>query len=440
MHHFRRTLALLLAGVCTVSLLRAAAEKAAAVKPAATVNATLATKALTKEKLVANKRFVLEGWQGKLADTKITDLAGNDVAATLAPRSEGAGVTLAVATVPFLMKPRAVQTMAFSSEKETVLPGGMVRPPPAKPEAGGRTKSVWYQLTCSASPRPAPWNDAAREYVTTLRFTVKSSDGSPDAVDLPHPITVALEFDGLIAADVPPFTLEQAGLAHQKQIELRFKPSGAQPKLKIRSTVSDTDLFVEALPRLELRPARTTLLGFGLETIEIAVARVLASGEPAKLGEASPVDVQVRGSARREGGDVAIPAGEARTAFTLRSSGLGKVGVSATAGALTDSVEVLQRFPTGPLLAALLGGALGGFSRRWVKGAKPRAAWRNPAEGLVVGLVAFVAAVLGVGYLDLPPAIAATEAGAFLTGVLCGFAGVTLFGAMTQKLAPKKTE
>jgi UDP-N-acetyl-D-mannosaminuronate dehydrogenase len=55
-------------------------------------------------------------------------------------------------------------------------------------------------------------------------------------------------------------------------------------------------------------------------------------------------------------------------------------------------------------------------------------------EGTVVGLVAFVAAVLGVGYLHLPAAIAATEAGAFLTSVLCGFVGVAVFTALIDRL------
>jgi fluoride ion exporter CrcB/FEX len=220
-------------------------------------------------------------------------------------------------------------------------------------------------------------------------------------------------------------------------VDLLFRPSTTQPKLKVRSTISDSDVAIDALPRLELRPARTVLLGFGLETVAVAVAQVQADGQPAVATASTPVDVQVRGAARREGAEeVVIAAGAARTEFVLRSSGLGKVTVQATAGAQFATTELSQRFPMGPLIATLLGGALGGLARRWVKGARPRPMLRNVLEGIVVGLAAFVAAVLGVGYLDLPAAIAATEAGAFLTGILCGFAGVTVFSALTAKLKP----
>ncbi|MBE2214239.1 MAG: hypothetical protein IAE82_10245, partial [Opitutaceae bacterium] len=66
------------------------------------------------------------------------------------------------------------------------------------------------------------------------------------------------------------------------------------------------------------------------------------------------------------------------------------------------------------------------FARRFVRGARRRSAGRQVIEGVVVGLVAFVAGVLGVGLLDLPPVIVATVAGAFLTAVLAGFAGVVV--------------
>jgi hypothetical protein len=316
-----------------------------------------------------------------------------------------------------------------------MLPGGLVLPLSAAADRGGPTTTVWFRLFCSISPRPAPWNEGEGSYITKLKFTVRPTEGSPASIGLPFPVTVSLEFDGMTAREVPDFTITQAGLEHQKVVELRFRPSTAQPKLKVRSTISDSDVAIDALPRLELRPARTALLGFGLETVKIAVAQVQADGQPAVGAVPASVDVQVRGAARREGAaEIVIPAGGSRTEFGLRSSGLGKFTVQATVGAQTATTELGQRFPVGPLLAALLGGALGGLARRWVKGARQRRAIRNILEGVVVGLAAFVAAVLGVGYLNLPAAIAATEAGAFLTGISCGFVGVTVFSVLTARL------
>jgi hypothetical protein len=107
-----------------------------------------------------------------------------------------------------------------------------------------------------------------------------------------------------------------------------------------------------------------------------------------------------------------------------------------SADGVVGHARVHQRFPTGTLAAALLGGALGGLARRFVKGARRSLTGRRIAEGLVVASIAFVAGVLGVGQLGLPAAVVATEAGAFLTGALTGFAGVSAIEALTKKAAP----
>ena len=395
---------------------------------------------IIKKEQVRNQRFTLKGWKGDLKDARITDLAGNEITALLAPKTESGAITMAQPMQPFVMKTRTPQKVALSEQSETMLPGGLVLALSAAPDHGD-TKAIWFRLFCSISPRPAPWNERSGSYVTQMKFTVRPTEGTSTSIALPHPITVSLEFDGMTAQDVPPFTIDQAGLEHQKIVELRFKPSTMQPKLMVRSTISDSDLTIEALPRLELRPARTVMLGFGLEDVLVAVAQVRADGEPVETAAPTNVDIEVQGAARREGkGDVVIPTGGSRAEFNVRSSGLGKVTIQTTVGALTATTELNQRFPTGPLVAAILGGALGGLARRWVKSAHKRSAARNVGEGVVVGLVAFVAAVLGVGYLNLPAAIAATEAGAFLTSVLCGFAGVTVLSALTNRMKAGSAE
>ena len=405
---------------------------------AATLTATKAafdpTKTITRENLLGDRRFALKGWKGDLNQTRLTDLAGNDIANFLVPKSEGGVMTLAQPTRPFIIKSKTPPLVTLVEHADTILPGGLVVAPSSGQTGSGAVSAVWFRLVCSLSPRPAPWNEGETEYVTQMKFAVTPTAGSPASVTLPAPVTISLEFDGMVAKDVPDFTITQAGLEHQKTVELRFRPSTSQPKLKVRSTISDSDVMIEALPHLELRPGRTELLGFGLETLPITVAQVNPDGEPSTVAAPTAVDVQVQGAARREGSDVVIPAGVARAEFRLRSAGLGKVAVRATVGALGASTEVSAKFPLSPLIAALLGGAVGGWSRRWMKGARKRSALRHVIEGVVVGAVAFVAGVLGVGYINLPAAVVATEAGAFLSGVVCGFVGVTVLTAITDRM------
>jgi len=237
---------------------------------------TMAT--ITKKELIRDQRFVLKGWKSDLKDTRVIDLAGNDISALLAPKSENGAVTMAQSIRPFVMKSRVPQAVALNGQNDTVLPGGMIMALAPQAEHGGPVKAIWFRLFCSISPRPAPWDANDGSYVTEIKFTVRPTDDSPASVNLPHPVTVSLEFDGMTAKDIPTFTIEQAGLEHQKIIPLRFRPSTMQPKLMVRSTISDSDLTIEALPRLELRPARNVLLGFGLETVAIAVAPVRADG------------------------------------------------------------------------------------------------------------------------------------------------------------------
>lgn len=400
--------------------------------------ATIDTQTLIGRKdLVQGKRIILKGWKGELKDARMIDLDGNDISALLAPKTEGGSVTMVPSMKPFIIKMRLPQKVAFSEQRETLLPGGLVQ----TITTGNHTKVVWFRLFCSISPRPAPWIERSGNYVTQMKFTVRPTEGTAPSLALPYPITVSLEFDGMIAPNIPTFTIDQAGLEHQKVVELRFKPSTMQPKLLVRSTISDSDLTLDALPRLELRPARTVLLGFGLEDVTINVAYIRPDGQPAETLSRSDVDIEIQGTARRERtSGVVIPSGGSRAEFDVRSAGLGKVTIKATLGAVSATTELNQRFPTGPLLAALLGGALGGLARRWVKHARQRSAARHLLEGVVIGLVAFVAAVLGVGYLNLPAAIAATEAGAFLTSVLCGFAGVAVLIALTDRLKAGKSE
>ena len=51
-----------------------------------------------------------------------------------------------------------------------------------------------------------------------------------------------------------------------------------------------------------------------------------------------------------------------------------------------------------------------------------------------MAIVGYAVSVLGILQLGVPPAIAATEAGAFVTGVITGFLGVSIIESLTSHL------
>jgi hypothetical protein len=128
------------------------------------------------------------------------------------------------------------------------------------------------------------------------------------------------------------------------------------------------------------------------------------------------VGIEVSGRVIPDPRQPAFNAGTADTMVRLRSAGLGAVTVRGTADGVSARTSIDQQFPASPLISALLGGTLGSLARRFVKRARRRRPLRQVVEGLLVATIAFVAGVLGVGYLGLPAAVASTEAGAFLTG------------------------
>lgn len=381
------------------------------------------------------RRLAIEGVQGSIADLKISDLEGRDLTDQLRPQREDGAVTVALARpLQFTLKPRAIATLPVPVSGERItLPGGIVVPLAASSEGSRARGSAWFRLTLAASPMPAPWDPDAAEYATRLTFGLRRPPQIPADVSLERPVIVKLGFQGLTAPELPPLTIEAAGLEHEKTVELRFQPRTPAPKLLVRSSISDVDLALAALARLNVRPQQHAMLGYGLETVAVLVENVEAHGALRALERETPVAIELTGGARLESVQPAFAAGAGSAVVHIRSSGIGPVTVSATADGLTGRAIVEQRFPTGPLIAAVLGGALGGYARRFVKGARRARARRQVIEGIVVGLVAFVAGVLGVGHLDFPSAIVATEAGAFLVCALSGFAGVSVIEFLAKK-------
>lgn len=437
----------LLAEQAGASIDRARVQPVSAGQVAAQPNATDARRAVATEaaRLAeaaqvspparrTTRRIAIEGLDEPLANWRVSDFDGRDLSAELLPERTSGGVTVALdRPKQFVMKPRSIATLASPERGRLTLPGGVVVPLAGSNGGFASGGAAWFRLTFEASPMPAPWDLKAAGYVTRLTFGLRRPPQVDETVQLDRPVIIKLSYEGLTADELPALAIDAPGLEHEKTVELRFKPSTSAPRLLVRSTISDVNLALSALPRLEVRPQQRTMLGYGLETVTVVVENVSAEGAPRAMDTATPVVIELAGGARAEGAVPELAAGAASASFRLRSAGVGPATITATAGGVSGSAVIEQRFPSGALLAALLGGALGGFARRFMKGARRALTARRILEGALVALVAFVAGVLGVGHLSLPASVIATEAGAFLTGALTGFAGVVVLETITKK-------
>ncbi|WP_028672088.1 hypothetical protein [Saccharospirillum impatiens] len=362
---------------------------------------------------------------------KITDLNGRVLSSIPLPADRVITEALPTREVgelssQFIVRPTGTVSVTLANEPVD-LPGGVAVEHADNPDAGG-----WFQPTLAASPTPAVWDEALNRYRMHLSLGLRG-DNLPANATLEQPITVQFGFRGLIADPFEAVTLEHSGLENEIQLEFLFLPTAGQPVLELRSTITDIDYPIEAMNRLELRPVQDSMMGLGLDEVLVRVLHLRPDGTADNTVGTQTATVEVTsGSAVPDPSVVSLQGGNAE--FLLRSRGLEDANIRVTAGALSDSLTIRQRFPTGPILAALVGGALGGFSRRFSRQAADGSTAARMAEGLAVAVIAYVAGVLGVGFLGLPVAVVSTEAGAFLTGALTGFIGVTVIETLSKRL------
>ncbi|GGX40101.1 hypothetical protein [Saccharospirillum salsuginis] len=368
-------------------------------------------------------------------EVNITDFQGRTISReALSPRLQNDGTySLADRTRPetqVIVRP--AETVSLKLTREAVdLPGGV-----AVTRFDGADSSVsegWFQPTLEASPTPAVWQDDLNRYKMRLSLGLRG-ENLPENAALQQPVTVQFGFRGLIAEPFDAVTLERAGIENEKHLDFLFLPTTEQPVLELRSAITDIDFPLDAMPRIELRPVRDAMTGLGLDEVLVRVLRLRPDGSTATTTGRQTATVEVTsGTAVPDPSTLTLEDGEAQ--FTLRSRGMTDATVRVTAGPLSDTLTIRQQWPIGPVLAALFGGALGGYSRRFSKQATSGSGGARIAEGLAVAIIAYVAGVLGVGYLALPVFVVSTEAGAFLTGALTGFVGVTVIETLSKRLA-----
>lgn len=334
----------------------------------------------------------------------------------------------AAATETLIASPKELVTLDLTSRR-AALPGGLIQPDRRKSAAPGET--VWFRPTASASPVPAVWVPEQEHYRTHLLLGLQSSSG--DSGQQPErPVVMRLGFRGMDAKPVDPVTLSKVGVEHDQRVPLAFRLTTARPVVELRTDIGRYDLRLKVVPRLEVRPDAASMSGLGLETMGITVVRYGPDGNEFPVSEPTEVFVETSG-ARKTTERVVIPEGQAHADFRIRSSGLGASRIRASVGGLEGADTVHQQFPYLPVGASVLGGALGGFCRRFRSKGTGSRDFMRVLEGVLVSVVGYAVSVLGILQLGVPPAIAATEAGAFVTGVITGFLGVSVIERLTGR-------
>lgn len=179
----------------------------------------------------------------------------------------------------------------------------------------------------------------------------------------------------------------------------------------------------------------STLPGFGLGTVTVAVHQLEEDGTPLVTDEARNVQLSANGG----GIDVTtvdIAPGASAATLQLRPSGIGQLELSASSGAhRSDPVRLTLEWPLLPIGALLLGGALGGL----VSAFRPRQrryTRRRVVEGAVMGLLVTLVVLVVPGLASVTSGALSSELGLFVVSAIAGFAGVPLVDRVARLVFP----
>jgi hypothetical protein len=131
----------------------------------------------------------------------------------------------------------------------------------------------------------------------------------------------------------------------------------------------------------------------------------------------------------------ALPAGQSTTTVGFRSVGYGTDEIRADVGLLKSSLPIRLVLPVAAVLAAMIGGGLGGAARFLRnKGKKTPLLARRLAEGLLVGVLFVGAAWAGLVTVDVGAGILSTPFGAFVLAGLSGYLGCIVLDRVAERV------
>ncbi len=285
--------------------------------------------------------------------------------------------------------------------------------------------------------------DPARPGVLTGRFLVGLEDSLAPVARKRLARPVRMQIAGSADVFAPnAFTITHTNLNYVT-VNLELRPANTLDTVRVRllTEVSPEGLdFSLPVHRPSARiEGPVEVNGFGLEKAEFNILTPVGL-----VGDLSAVSVTTtRGLAQPR--NLAIASGSIGE-FTLRASGLRPIHINVSAPPLADTTWVIDpKFPWSFLIAAILGGVLGG----WVRSSKKRTGvppegtpaepptpkWKAALGRVPLGLMVVVAYTVGVNLGPLPVPNVGGEAMYFTLAALAAALGPTLSFADRLRVA-----
>lgn len=283
---------------------------------------------------------------------------------------------------------------------------------------------------------PLVWNDQVKAYSTELTVGYDFKDGHEQA--LASPKTVAFFAEGSnarIQADT--VVIKRSGTAGYERVVLSTNQLDGATLFTARAGPVD-ELKASAVVHresdsLEISVPSRQIDAFGLGTGSLTITLLARDGFP--LAAAEALTIHLTSQRLRLPASAALPAGHSTTTVGFRSIGYGSDEIGADVGSLKASLPIRLVFPVAAVLAAIIGGGLGGGARFLRnKGRKPPLLARRFVEGILVGVLFVGAAWAGLVTIDVGAGILSTPFGAFVLAGLSGYLGCTVLDRVAARV------
>ncbi len=293
-------------------------------------------------------------------------------------------------------------------------------------------------LFLRAARIPLVWSNQDHAYATDLIVGYDFKDGHEQA--LPAPKTVAFFVEGADAhIQAQTVVINRSGAAGYQRVVLTTSQHAGDAEFTARAGPLDE---LQAAAPIEREPGRFDLTlpsrqidAFGLGTGTLTVTLLARDGAP--LVTSTPLRVQLSSRSLKLPTSIPLAAGQSTATTEVRSLGFGDDRIVAEVGSLQGTLPVRLVFPMAAVVAAVLGGALGGGAR-YLRNRRHKSSLlaRRLTEGVLVGVLFVGAAWAGLVTTEMNAGVLSTPFGAFVLAAFSGYLGCVVLDRIAKRLFP----